>query len=293
MAQTVGIVTSLTWTDPFKARFETGYGAGIQYATASPLEANGDYDSEGKRNKKLYRQMRQLNKPAPTGATIVVSVGGLVAAHPVVQRATQPFIVLIGRIPEAVDFMLRDNENFCGGVELNMVRQNVKRRDALFAAFPAIGSLDNIFLLYNPNARMGRSEANEWIAQPQGGDTISAVMPGLNDVSEFTRVLNRLPNNAGVVVSSDPYFLNQQSALVGAANVVAAAKSIKFCYPFDAFGSPTAPTPGTAISYGPDIGGAYQLMGQKARAVAAALDNNLSPIVGLDTAPMPANPTVY
>ena len=165
MPQAIGIVTSLTWAPgSFRTNFENGYGMAPPYANPPALEAGGDYDSTGKRNKKLYRDMEQkFNRPqAQGGATVVVAVGGLMSAHPVVEKATQPFLVLIGRIPEAADFSLTDNENYKGGVELHMVHDNIKRRNALVAQFPAsIPDPGKVYLLFNPNSRMSRSEAND------------------------------------------------------------------------------------------------------------------------------------
>jgi hypothetical protein len=284
----VGIITGLTWAsgDPFRTWFETGYGSSPPYAGGSPVEIGGDYDSNGRRNRKSYRQVAALDDPA----TVLVAVGGLVAAHPVVQRTTKsPFLVLVGRIPEASDFSFTDNDNYCGGVELHMVQDNTKRRAALMAQF-SLGDPSKIFLLFNPNSRMGQSEANEWRAQ--GGDAIPAAMQGFNDVNEFGPAFTRLKNRnaTGVVVSSDPFFMSKRSDLVTAANAAFTDFGIKVCYPSDLFGSPTAPKSGSAISFGPDFKAAYTAMGQKAKAVVTA---GSAKFVGLDTASLPANPTVY
>jgi hypothetical protein len=214
----------------------------------------------------------------------MVAVGGLVSAHPVVQKSTLPFLVLIGRIPEETDFSLKDNDGYRGGVELHMVQDNIKRRNALMNAFN-IQDPDTVFLLFNPNSRMGRSEANEWRAQ--GGDAIPAAMSGLNDINEFTPAFKRLQarNAAGVVISSDPFFSSKRGDLVTAANTAFASFGIKMCYPFDIYAAPTAPTHLSAISLGPDINAAYMKMGQKAKAIAVLLDGAQPvPFQGLDTA---------
>jgi hypothetical protein len=121
----IGILTS-TGFDDFKPAFQSGFGATTPgYVTE---EAKGDYDAQGShKHKKLYRSVIRLNRDAD----IIIAAGGLMAAHAAVQEADKPFLVLIGRIPETGDFVLTDNENYRGGVNLNMVVGNVKRRAAL------------------------------------------------------------------------------------------------------------------------------------------------------------------
>jgi hypothetical protein len=185
-----------------------------------------------------------------------------------------------------------------------MIDDNVRRRDAVVAwtgTLPAGNAVapDQVYLLFNPNSRMSRREANEWRAQPMGGDAIPAAMPGSNDTNEFDRAFKRVVKaangvRAAVIISSDPFFLQQQAPLVASANAVFASDQIRTCYPFDLFSAPGhTPTPGSAIGYGPDLTAAYRSMGVKARALANALDGGAPAFQGLDVTQLPATPTYF
>jgi hypothetical protein len=308
----VGILASTTFSGAgtigadfaatFAAGFAVTFGSAPSFATNSPVEANGKYDSSGKIRKDLYDGVEVLGGGA-NPANIIVAVGGLVSAHAAVARAKVPFLVLIGRIPDASDFTLGDNENYCGGVDLHTVHNNMDRRDALLLNYNTLAASD-IWLLYNPNSRMGESEANEW--RTQGGHAIAAAVPGLNDATEFGPAFTRLKNHQakGVIISADPFFSSHRTELVTVANNAATVGggNMKMCYPSEIYGNqqnsrPTAtvvPTAGSGISIGPSLLDAYGSLGQKAGAIAALLNaGKKAAFQGLDTSYMLANPIVY
>jgi hypothetical protein len=312
MTVNVGILSSTTFSGAgtigadfaasFTAGFTAQFGSAPSAATSSPQEANGKYDSSGKLRKQLYDGVDVMCSGA-NAANIIVAVGGLVSAHAAVVRAKVPFVVLIGRIPDASDFTLGDNEHYCGGIDLHTVHNNMDRRDALLTNFNTLAATD-IWLLYNPNSRMGESEANEW--RTQGGHAIAAAVPGLNDATEFGPAFTRLKNHQakGIIISADPFFSSHRTELVTAANnaATAAGGSMKICYPSEIFGNkqnsrPTAtvvPTTGSGISIGPNLLDAYVSLGVKAGAIAALLNaGNSAAFQGLDTSKLLTNPIVY
>jgi hypothetical protein len=267
----IGILTS-TGFDDFKAAFQSGFGATTPgYITE---EAKGKYDAQGSRNhKELYRGVTHLNKDAD----IIIAAGGLMAAHAAVQKADKPFLVLVGRIPETDDFVLTDNENYRGGVNLNMVVGNVKRRAALKGILP-LGTTDNqIWLLYNPNSRMGKSELNEWTSL--GGNAV----PGVSGDNDSSKIATQLAaafkavhdgGGKGVVISGDPFFTSQRTAVVKAANdAFSPPNNILTCYPFKIYEA-SMPTPNSFVTLGPDLTttstGAYAVLGKKAAVLASS-----------------------
>jgi hypothetical protein len=280
----IGVLTSTVFGGPagtigaaFKTSFENGYrivtgGAAPNYALI--VEATGKYSADGKAQKRLYRGVGELEA---AGADILVAVGGLVAAHAVVQRSDKPFLVLIGRLPESSDFSLVENLKFRGGVNLNTVHHNFQRRDRLRARFPTIAQSD-VWLLYNPNSRIGKSEVNEWKAQD--GRAMPAAIaaeddPDGNDPDEFENAFKRLKKRGarGVVISADAFFTQHRNELVAAANTAAtvAGGSMKMCYPFEIFGNATPPpSGGSGISIGPNLLSAYEELGKKAARLVAA-----------------------
>jgi hypothetical protein len=298
----IGIVTSTKFSGPggslgddFKDAFETGFsevstgGVAPTYATNSPQEANGNYTADGNVHRDLFRGVRQLQRGAQK-ADIIVAVGGLVAAHAAVLRSDVPFLVLIGRVPESDDFALTDNENYRGGIDLRAANHNRERRNALVDAFNI--PKEDIWLLFNPNSRMGKSEAHDW--RQQGGRVMRATRPiddddpNGNDENEFAPAFQRLLNRArpakGVVVSGDPFFALRRNAFVTAANHASTAQGggMKMCYPFEIFGDATPkPALGSGITIGPNLIDAYKEIGRKA----AWLVRN-GEFQGLDTVPL-------
>jgi hypothetical protein len=214
-----------------------------------------------------------LNKDAD----IIIAAGGLMAAHAAVQEADKPFLVLIGRIPEMGDFVLTDNENYRGGVNLNMVVGNVKRRAALKGILPLGTTDDQIWLLYNPNSRMGKSELNEWMSL--GGNAVPGVS-GDNDPSKIPTQLAAAfklvqdGGGKGVVISGDPFFTSQGPEVVKAANnAFSSPNKILTCYPFKIYEA-SMPAPNSFVTLGPDLTttstGAYAVLGKKAAMLASS-----------------------
>jgi hypothetical protein len=204
VAQRIGILSSTGYggTTPtifadFKAAFEnatSGYGSTPAYAGVT-VQAKGKYSASGKINRQLYRGLTLLQTAAQP-ADIVIALGGLVAAHAAVDRAEKPFLVLIGRVPEESDFVLTDNPNYMGGVNLHTAHNNMDRRDALITAFSTSMSpivQKDVWLLYNPNSRMGRSEVHEWKAQ--GGRAVAAATPVEDMRTATTRLSSTWPSS--------------------------------------------------------------------------------------------------
>jgi hypothetical protein len=284
----IGILTSIKFDNTtLKTNFETGFsstfGANPTYATGGHEEANGKYDSAGgKIHKNLNKGARRLNKDAD----IVVALGGLVAAHAGAKLVKdKPLLVLIGRVPEKSDFDLTDNENYLGGVDLHTAQNNVDRREALMAKYQTIKhNPENVWLLYNPNARMADSEVTEWTAH--GGKALPAMATGDNDTTDFAPAFARLNNKGanGVIVSADPFFTLHKDDLVAAANGVSG--NIKACYPLKIYkDAATAPIAGTAIVRGADLEKAYETIGKKAGKIASDLQAGTDvKFAGLDPA---------
>jgi hypothetical protein len=285
----VGILTSTTFGggggslgNDFKTAFEAGFRSTVTgsvnptYATNGVIEAKGKYDSKGKIRKELYHGAKKLTKGA-NPAQVIVAVGGLVSVHAVVDKTDEvPFLVLTGRIPETGDFSLGDNDYYCGGVDLHTVHTNLDRRDALTTQFGL--SANDIWLLYNPNSRIGESEANEW--KSRGGNAFPVGSPGDdNDENDFAPAFNRLKkkNARGVVISADAFFSSKRNELVTAANTAAtvAGGNMKMCYPFDIYGNATPPpSGGSGMSIGPKLLDAYTDVGKKAGSIVNSLTAN-------------------
>jgi hypothetical protein len=302
VAPAIGILTSThyggaagTLGKDFMDSFEAGFkgvsgGSAPTYTGDSPQEAKGQYDAEGgRKHKDLYRGVAKLNK----SADIIVVVGGLAAAHSAVQKAQKPFLVLIGRIPEEGDFVLADNENYLGGVNLHTVQDNIARREYLLRDFSTtVKANKDVFLLYNPNSRMGKSELNEWTTW--GGDAVAAATPGDNDPAEFNPAFTRLNTKGakGVVISADPFFADQRTALVTAANNAFSQYGMIMCYPFELYKSAN-PTANSGVIIGPNLLDAYKAIGQKTANIASFLVANPSSTPtsqGLDSAAVVTTP---
>ena len=304
MPANIGVLTSIDFGGAanslgrqFKNSFEAGYqriaGHAPTYPGNSPQDAKGKYSADGRVHRNLFKGVNKLNNTAD----LIISLGGLVSAYATVQEAEKPFLVLLGRKPESTDFALEDNANFCGGVDLHTTQDNQARVQALVG----IGVPQNsIWLMYNPNSRMGRSEAAEW--RRTGNKAIRAAIsvdddPDGNDPAEFEYALRRLSNkNArGVVISSDPSFSKNRDQLVAQANATFQLNQMKFCYPSEIYGSATpAPLPNSSVTIGPNLLTAYERMGEKAARVAADLEAGRPPAFqGLDDATLLSKPFVY
>jgi hypothetical protein len=289
----IGILTSTVFSNQagnttgseFRTAFETGFGAGLSYASKSPQEAFGKYSANGKVHRVLYRGVDQLRQGA-NKADIIVAVGGLLAAHAAVQRSDVPFLVLIGRLPESTDFELTDNDQYRGGINQRAANYNQDRANALATTFGIAKS--KIWLLFNPNSRTAKAEAHEW--RQQGGRIVPAAVsvdddPNGNDPGEFIVAFQRLQRNnaAGVVISGDPFFAQRRNELVTAANNAFNGAGMVMCYPFEIFGTATpVPVASSGINIGPRLLDAYRMVGQKAASLVAAPNN----FQGLDTLPL-------
>jgi hypothetical protein len=281
-APTIGVLTSTVFSE-FQYSFDQGFGSTPNYVLK---EAKGEYDAQGSRHhRKMYTDMADLNRNA--AVTLIIVAGGLAAAHAAVQKSEKPFLVLIGRIPESSDFVLTDNDQYFGGVNLNTVQANKKRGEALNLPF------NQICLLYNPNSRMSISEANEWSSL---GGKVLAALTGDNDEStalvQFDNAFAHLPQGTkGVVISGDPFFTNQRSKVVSAAGQAFSTNQIKTCYPFPIYQTANPTPAGSYAIVGPNLttpqgtttSSAYKTLGAKALAISNALSSG-NPVTfqGLD-----------
>jgi hypothetical protein len=294
----IGILTSIDFGGgaaslgrQFKDSFETGYrrvatgGAAPTYANGSPHEANAKYSADGRVHKKLNNGVNKFNG---NNADFIVALGGLVSAYAAVQFAEKPFLVLVGRRPDSTDFALEDSEFFFGGIDLHTTQDNGARVQALVAMGVAEA---NIWLMYNPNSRMGRAEAADW--KRAGKKSVRAAVsadedPEGNDPAEFEVAFKRLVRRGarGLVVSSDPSFSRHRNDLVTQANAFFTTNQIKVCYPSEIYGSANpAPVANSSVTVGPRLLTAYELVGEKAARIANAIDAGVAPTPqGLESA---------
>jgi len=294
----IGILTSINFDGAanslgrqFKDSFETGYrrvatgGAGPTYANGSPHEANAKYSADGRVHKKLNNGVNKFNG---NNADLIVALGGLVSAYAAVQFAEKPFLVLVGRRPDPTDFALEDSELFFGGNDLQAPHDKAGR----VPARGGIGGAEaNIWLMYNPNSKMGRAEAADW--KRTGKKSVRAAVsadedPEGNDPAEFETAFRRLVRRGarGVVVSSDPSFSKHRNDLVTQANAFFASNQIKVCYPSEIYGSANPPpSANSSVTVGPRLLTAYELVGEKAARIANSIDGGQAPTFqGLDSA---------
>jgi hypothetical protein len=282
----------VTFGNAVQAAFQAGLNltaaAGVVNTQVIFSANNNYYDAQGIPEKNmnqdnLYSIMNTINNITVNPPHMIVSLGGLVTAHAVTMMAQKPFLVVIGQIPKSDDFVLAQNNNYYGGVNLNTTHDNVRRRQ--FLATSAGIPLDSIWLLHNPNARMSMMEVEEWRNGHRiRGHAAAAAVPGGNDSADFAVAFTRLRNATaqGIVVSADPFFTNSWNAFVTAAN----NSTLHFCYPFQLYNkAQNPPTAGQHWYYGLDLLDAYTTLGKMAGNLATSIFNT-TPLTfqGLGTA---------
>jgi hypothetical protein len=85
-----------------------------------------------------------------------------------------------------------------------------------------------------------------------------------NDKIDFTSAARELNKSAAIIVSGDPYFLSRASTL-------APLLTKPVCYPFSEYF--TYATKGKTMSFGPDLGAAYEKLGGLAKEVLQRIEN--------------------
>lgn len=245
-------------------------------------EATGDYDAKNTKQTLNKHIARLSNDP---DIRLIVAVGGLVSAFAAARHSTKPFIVMIGQLPATDDFDLDpdSNFNFYGGINLGTTSANTARHTA--ARTLANCKPEEVFLVFNNNARMARAERRNWKAH--GWPAIaSAGEAEDNDVDNFKKCLQKAKNKFGakaLVISADPFFAAKRDELVGAINDAGIALPV--CYPSKHFtGATPAPTPNSFKWLGPDLDEEYKNIGRKAGTLLTKILAGNIEFVGLDTA---------
>lgn len=202
---------------------------------------------------------------------LIVTAGGNVAyaaaaetipitGHPTTQMH---FLSLMGSIPTSPP------ASFWGGVSLESYASNTDR----IGFFTGAGiNMGQIGLLGNTNSHMANAEAGAWTNATNNNNIFYAATgpngTNINTVPAFAAGFNAA-TAAGViaiVVSADPFFQYARDNFVTAANAWLAADNTKrICYPaYDFVNAAPAPTRSVSIIYGPQLGHAYNLLGQLA-----------------------------
>lgn len=209
--------------------------------------------------------------------SLIVTVGGSithVAANKSSAIHQKNWIALLGGKPDTSGL----SDKFLGGVVMGSYESNVERFFLLQDKGVPAGQ---IYLYTNKNSAMHVDEVNHWkniigsnnIIEASGDntDTFST------DFSGFAAAVR------GLVISADPFFTSNKTALIKAANTwLVAAANRQICYPLQIYantGAPTAEVPrsGQSTILGPDGLEAYYLLGQVA---ALAINQKSSKFLG-------------
>jgi hypothetical protein len=290
----IGYVTSGEYDGTFKTNFLAGLaptwqgnpGPG-QNVEIKPGAANGAYDAKGTKYQ-LNKHVARLC--SDSDVKMIVAVGGLVSAFAAMKYSTKPFLVMIGQLPASDDFDLDpdDTFNFFGGINLATTAANAARHATVTAL--AACEPEQVFLVFNNNARMAKAERRAWKAHGWRSIAGGVDADGDNDAEDFLPVLRRAKNRKGAkafVISADPFFALQRNALVNAINTV----DLPACYPAKYFKDATpAPTPGRFKWLGPDLDEEYKNMGKKAGQLLTKIMASNPEFVGLDTAAVTTGP---
>jgi hypothetical protein len=287
----IGVVTSTKFSGPIKEAFLKGLRAhgweadpgvdpgGKSQVSMVPYEADGKYDDgdggSGKR-KELYNAVSTFD--ADPNIDLIIAAGGLVSAHAAMTKSAQtPFLAIFGTTPS---FNLGSNPNFRGGVNLDMIAKDADRNAELCRLY-GISDPKKIALIWNSRSKMGKSEKKAWVTDRDWPLHQEVKKNAESDIgAAFTNA--KAAGAKAVVVSGDPFFTSRMNAVVAAAN----GSRLKVCYPFAVYKTANpAPTPGSAVIFGPNLEDAYNVMGQKAAAILSALASGAAaPSTGLDVA---------
>jgi hypothetical protein len=186
---------------------ETSFKAGLG---SFPLTYKPPMDKLGYNTNTLKTAVQQAGAD---NATLVVTIGGLIAAMAAKQASTTiPFISLAGG---TINFYSAPTQNFKGGLNLNALGN-----DATYISFlkTLLGTTQNkIGLLYNPNSGIASAEPNVYpFSEPAAIDqsTSPTVAAGI-----YATAFSKFPSTLkAVIVSPDPFFAQTAQQLVAAAN---------------------------------------------------------------------------
>jgi hypothetical protein len=260
---------------------EVGQGGKALIRANDVREEKGAYDDKentGGGASALYKEFHSADND--NTVDLIISVGGVVAAHAAQDQIRKtPFLVIIGQLPKTFSLSTDKNpsqDKFCGGMNLDMVGQNILRHDLLVAQYAL--ATDQVCLVWNSNSKTGKYEKKEWVRRGWKEEEVKSNAP--SDIQQaFSNA--KIRGCSAAVVSGDSYFTSQMDTLVPAAN----GTTMKICYPFTVYlKASTPPASQQSMFFGPDIELAYRLTGRKAGAVLQVGKGDL-PDTGLDTCP--------
>jgi hypothetical protein len=273
----IKMITSSNFSSRMKEAFKAGLTeAGWPAYAVDFEEVNGQYDDgdgEGSSKRDLYDAFDKADRDQGGTYEVIVAAGGLVSAHAAQKMiGHKPFLVLVGQLPK---FPLDTQSRFFGGVNFDMVGQNIARHDFLVGHYKI--SPDKVCLIWNKNSKMGKNEQKEWKRRGWPDEPVN-----VNSEADVIQAIGAAAGKRyqGLVLSGDPYFTAHMNAVVSKVN----STNMVACYPFSAyaFATPAPSKPGSMI-YGPDLEFAYRLIGRKAGLV---LDHASDPPdTGLDLCP--------
>jgi hypothetical protein len=271
----VGMVTSATFTDAILQAFYAGLRAkgfegdpfapigSLPRVTVLTVACNGKYDDgDGAPGKHQELDNTIKNWDADPAIDLIAAVGGLVSAHAAAKFCQhKPFLLLYGTTPN-----LPNNPHLRGAVNLDLIAKDVDRHDEVCSLYN-ITDPKKICLIWNANSKMGKDEKKSWVTDNGWPLNEKVSKNSHNDIAKAFQDA-KADGAKGVVVSGDPYFTSQKDALVAAAN----ASGLKVCYPFGAYKAANpAPTPGSAVIFGPSLDAAYTMIGEKTGTILTAL----------------------
>jgi hypothetical protein len=247
----VGLLSSIPITDDMLQYFKLGLGG------APTVLANQGYMPVNIKGGK--DQLRGNCK-------VIATVGGLVVFNALYQEPNPkmpPFVSLLGNVPTTA------LGNCRGGVSLESVATDKRRKDYLKALPGGVFTDANIYLYANNNATMYNAEQVAWNSN---GTFITSYVgdgAGNNNAANFNLDFNgdgganaaRIPNAtpAAIIVSDDPFFQANQATLVPLLNtwVQAANTNRRIIYSSQAYNG----LAGNSTIIGPDLLKAYMVLG--------------------------------
>jgi hypothetical protein len=188
-------------------QLETSFKAGLG---SFPITYKPPMDNLGYNTNTLKAAVQQAGAD---NATLVVTIGGLIAAIAAKQASTTiPFISLAGG---TINFYSAPTKNFKGGLNLNALGN-----DATYISFlkNLLSTTQNkISLLYNPNSGIASMESNVY-PSPQSAAIDQSTSPTAA-AGIYATAFSQFPSSVkAVVISPDPFFAQTAQQLVAAAN---------------------------------------------------------------------------
>jgi hypothetical protein len=201
--------------------------------------------------------------------TLVVTVGGLMAAIAADQVGTVPFISLAGG---TAGFHGTPAGKFLGGTCLDAYSHNIDRINYLKGRVP-LDSADQVCLLYNSkNSAFAGPETNIFTyTQPADLDPSNVVNAAnvydaaFTAIGKITDDNGNLPGIEAIVISADSFFTQTKEQLKS----VASNYPYYVSYPLKEYKSGASPKRNHSTIHAPrdSLSSMYKKMGQKAKAV--------------------------